>query len=407
MREMPAETSSTQEASPEAPTGRRRERLRTLILNVVTILFGVIIALLLLEVCLRVYNPFQARIKGNRIVLATNKTYRIKNNLIKGLDPEITVTRNSVGFRGPNPPADFGNHLTLVTVGGSTTQCFFLSDDQTWSARLGRRLEQSFGQVWVNNAGLDGHSTHGHLVLLEDFLIPMRPKVALFLVGANDVARSSIDEWDAENVKSGLQFHSPKALIKSLSAYSEVVALGLNAYRSFNAYQEGLIHQQLDLTKQGYLEVTEEAQRQYVELQGGSHLQGYEARLRRIVSLCREAGIEPVLVTQPLLAGAGTDDVTGVDLARVRAYGPRQTGKMYWDVVELYNDVTRRVGGENNLLVIDLARELPKTSRYFYDFIHYTPQGAEATAEIISRSLCPALQAKYPEYARQPCPAGS
>ena len=91
-----------------------------------------------------------------------------------------------------------------------------------------------------------------------------------------------------------------------------------------------------------------------------------------------------------------------MDLAKVRAYGPRQTGKMYWDAVEVYNDVTRRIGRENNLLVIDLARQLPKTSRYFYDFIHYTPEGAQAIAGILYQSLCPVLQSKYSNIQRTP-----
>jgi lysophospholipase L1-like esterase len=378
--------------------------LRSFFSKAALLLFGIVLALLLLEVLLRFYNPFQARIKGNRIVLATNKTYHIKNDIIKGLDPEITVTRNSLGFRGANPPPELGKYLSVVTIGGSTTQCFFLSDDQTWTARLGHNLERSFSPLWINNAGLDGHSTHGHLVLLEDFIVPLHPKVALFLVGANDVARSSISDWDAENVKSGIQFGSGKAFIKSLSAYSEVVSLFLNGYRSYTAYRAGLLHQQVDLKQQGYLEIPEAEQKQNFEENANTALlKGYGERLGDIVKICRNAGIEPVLVTQPLLVGFGIDDVTGVDLARTKAYGPRQTGKMYWDVVEAYNNITRQVAKENGVLVIDLANKMPKSSRYFYDFIHYTPEGAQVIADIIDRSLCPALQGKFPQYATQRC----
>lgn len=382
----------------------RPSRLRSILLKTFALLFGIAISLLLLEILLHVYNPLQTRIKGNRIVLTTNKSYHIKNDIIKSLDPEITVTRNSLGFRGPEPPAEMDKALTVVTVGGSTTQCFFLSDQQTWTARLGGKLENSFRPVWVNNAGLDGHSTHGHLVLLEDYVVRLRPKVALVLVGANDVARGSMDEWDAENVRGGVQFKSPKAFVKSLSAYSEVAALLLNMYRSYTAYREGLLHQQIDLRGQGYLDVPEPEQKKYIaENATDAYLSGFEGRLKRIVETCRAAGIEPFLITQPLLVGFGTDDVTGLDLARIRAYGPRQTGSMYWGVIEAYNDVTRRVGRESGVAVIDLARQMPKTSRYFYDFIHYTPEGAEAIAGILYQSLCPILQAEYPEHATNGC----
>ena len=382
---------------------RRRSRLRSALANLLLLLVGILVALLLLEILLRFYNPFQSRIKGDRLVLVTNKTYHIKNRIIERLDPEVTIVKNSLGFRGENPPADFDKRLTLVTIGGSTTQCFFLNEDQTWTARLGKRLESSVAPMWINNAGLDGHSTHGHLVLLEDYIVPLHPKVALFLIGANDVAIGSLSEWDSENIKGGIHFESSKAFIKSVSAYSEVVSLFLNMYRSFTAYQAGLTHHQVDLTKQGYLDVSEEEKQQYLAANTTRYLKDYETRLRRIVDVCRKAQIEPVFITQPLLVGAGTDDVTGVDLARVRTEGPQQSGKMYWDLLEVYNDVTRRVGRENGILVIDLARELPKTSRYFYDFIHYTPQGAQAIGDIIYKSLCPMLQTKYPQYGAQGC----
>lgn len=379
-------------------------RLRSLFGKLALLVFGIFLALVLLEVLLQIHNPLQARIKGNRIVLSTNKTYHIKNDIIKGLDPEITVTRNSLGFRGANPPPDFDKYLTVVTVGGSTTQCFFLSEDQTWTARLGQKLEQQMTPFWINNAGLDGHSTHGHIVLMEDFIVPLHPKVAIFLVGANDVARSSISDWDAENVKSGIQFSSGKAFIKSLSAYSEVVALFLNGYRSYTAYKAGLTHQQIDLTKQGYLDIPEEEQKQYLQENANpAFLKDYEARVLKLAQICRSAGIEPVFVTQPLLVGSGTDDVTGLDLARIHAYGPRQTGKMYWDTVEAYNDVTRKVARENGVTMVDLARSMPKSSRYFYDFIHYTPQGAQVIADILDDSLCPVLQSKFPGYVKSQC----
>src|SRR5919199_1131083 len=111
------------------PKKKKTSLLRSLLGKIALLIFGTFLALLLLEVLLQIHNPLQARIKGNRIVLTTNKTYHIKNDIIKGLDPEITVTRNSLGFRGPNPPKDLDKYLSVVTIGGSTTQCFFLSDD--------------------------------------------------------------------------------------------------------------------------------------------------------------------------------------------------------------------------------------------------------------------------------------
>jgi lysophospholipase L1-like esterase len=369
---------------------------------------GLVLALGLLEILLRVYNPFQSRIKGNRIVLVTNKQYHIRNNIIPTLEPVVTVTRNSLGFRGPNPPANLADDLSIVTIGGSTTQCFFLSDDKTWTARLEALLQPSVPKLWVNNAGLDGHSTYGHLVLLEDHVRNIHPKVVLFLIGANDVARDPNVDFDAEIVKSPISFASPTAFVKSLSPYSEVAALLANFYRSMSAYRQGLMHQKIELKELSNFDPPPEVARQYLaDTASDRYLHGYEERVLRLVAVSKANGIQPVLITQPLLAGSGIDDVTGVDLARVRV-NPRANGKMWWDSMEAYNDVTRRVGRENGVVVIDLGRELPKSSRNFYDFIHFTAAGAQQVANIIYSQLCPALATQYPAYFSTPaCPAAS
>ena len=50
--------------------------------------------------------------------------------------------------------------------------------------------------MWINNAGLDGATTYRHLILMEDYLIKLRPKVVLFLVGINDVGAGDLDKAD-------------------------------------------------------------------------------------------------------------------------------------------------------------------------------------------------------------------
>ncbi len=85
-------------------------------------------------------------------------------------------------------------------MGGSTTECFYLSDDKTWQFNLEQKLKLKFKNIWINNAGLDGHSTFGHQILLDDYLIKIKPKIILFLVGVNDVGREDLKEHDKNNL---------------------------------------------------------------------------------------------------------------------------------------------------------------------------------------------------------------
>ena len=99
--------------------GRSREALGTGALLVL----GVALSLALLEVFLRVVNPLGARLWGDRIVLQPHVSQTITNVRNPRLDPVIQFSRNSLGFRGPEPPRDFGRSLTqtIDDIGNQTS----------------------------------------------------------------------------------------------------------------------------------------------------------------------------------------------------------------------------------------------------------------------------------------------
>ena len=375
-------------------------RLKRAIFITATVLVAPAVAA---EGLLRLHNPIQSRVRGNRIVLLANRDYTIRNTTIPRLPPIISAHVNALGFRGPEPPTPFADALTLVAIGGSTTQSFFISDGLTWPDRLDARLKREFPTAWVANAGLDGHSTYGHLVLLDDYIVPLRPKVALFLIGLNDVDRTDLSGYERESIRGRWSLESPTSLVKSLAAHSELVSTLLNLARSYQAFQRGLINRPVDVRQREMLDVDEAALDRYVRRFDNAALAAYRDRVNALVDRTRAARIEPVFITQPMLLGSGFDDVTGVDLARVRANAPGQSGAMYWRPLELYNDVVRRVGTARGVLVIDLARELPKSSTYFYDFTHYTIEGSDRVAQIVHDGLCPALARRFESYVRMTC----
>lgn len=75
-------------------------------------------------------------------------------------------------------------------------------------------------------------------------------------------------------------------------------------------------------------------------------------------------------------------------------------GEVQWAILQLYNDVTRDVSQDLQAMVIDLAREMPKSWRYFYDYYHFTNEGAEKVSEILSEKLKPHLAEEYPAYVK-------
>jgi lysophospholipase L1-like esterase len=358
-----------------------------------------IVGFVILEIFLRVYQPFQFRVRGDKIVLPVNMEYTIENHESDKLDKYIVHKKNSLGFRGGEPPENFDDYLTLLTVGGSTTECLFLADDKEWTHVLGTKLKNHFEKLWINNAGIDGQSTFGHIVLMNDYVVKLKPDVVLFLVGINDVGTESSLFLDKKFMKV-FNSESVTATLISLANYSEVLTVALNIYRSIKARNMGVAHNTaIDLKEisKEIMEIPEEKKDLVKQSHTEKFLEGYEGRLKKLVEMARENGIEPVLVTQPVLYGDAIDEVTNVDLAKLKL-NDEMNGELGWEILELYNDVTRRVGRSENVLVIDLAKELPKSSAYYYDWAHYTNEGAEKVANIIFEYLRPFLVQKYDGY---------
>ena len=73
-----------------------------------------------------------------------------------------------------------------------------------------------------NNAGLDGATTYRHLILMEDYVVTLRPKVVLFLIGINDVGAGNLE------AAASPPEHYLRRRWRALLYRSEVYALGQN-----------------------------------------------------------------------------------------------------------------------------------------------------------------------------------
>jgi len=366
---------------------------------------GCVLAFIAAETMLRLYNPFQFRIKGNKIKLPVYFHYNFELKNVKRLDKVVSHTKNSLGFRGEERPKKFEKYLTIITVGGSTTESFLIPDDKTWSAIIEKKIEESFRHVWVNNAGLDGHSTFGHIVLMNDFITNIKPKVVLFLVGINDLWKKSSTSFDSGLKKDlTLNYTSIKAFLRTVGNYSEVFALAYNLYRYSKKIPVSYMNfQEIDFEKQKQLEIPRDDELEIIREKHHEFKEKYEKsyrwRLKQLIKISRENNIHPILLTQPALFGDAIDDVTNVNLGSIDR-GNGKNGNIAWKSLENYNDVTRAIGLEQNVLVIDLANEMPKSTKYFYDFIHFNNDGSEKVAEIVYNNLLPYLKNNFSDYSK-------
>ncbi|MFT7534552.1 MAG: lysophospholipase L1-like esterase [Hyphomicrobiaceae bacterium] len=345
---------------------------------------GMGIAFVGAEIILRIYNPIRSPARANDIVLPVFKTFESRLIGNPKMSEDVRICYNSMGLRGPERPADYADLTTILTVGGSTTECVGLTDGSTWPDRLRTILDKELASCWLNNAGFNGHSSFGHLILLNKHLVQLKPDYIIFLVGCNDVERGDLNDWDV-----GLQAEHD-GLVNQFINNSEVLSTIQTLYRATRAFDLGVHHEPgMDFTKlrnfDGVSKDVEAITRDHQHF-----LESYRARLHRCVAICEAHSIKAILVNQPALYGDCVDPTTGVDLGKAD-YGNGRSGAHQWQILEIYNEVTRQVAQDRDVPLIDLARSLPKDSKYYFDWIHFSLEGANEVARRIGAELVPIL----------------
>lgn len=344
---------------------------------------------LLGELALRVYNPIYVPVRADQIQLPVNRVFTQTNLNNKDVDRELVNSYNGLGLRGPEYPADPEKHIKIFTVGGSTTACVTLTDGRTWPDQVLKQLRERFGPgIWLNNAGIDGHSTFGHQILLDTHLARYRPDYIIYLVGINDMGREDLNEYD-----SGLTLND-LSLRNRIVASSELLSTAQALYRSYRAFDMGLNHAvDHDLKHIKAASMAPDAVVAHLREHKDRHAQGFERRMRSLIERTIAIQAVPILVTQPAMMGRGTDPTSGVAIDNL-AYEDGLPSSVVWDALEIYNDVTRRLAAEYRVPLIDAAREMPKDSALYFDWIHYSNPGAERMADIVSRGVAPVLSAR-------------
>ena len=112
-----------------------------------------------------------------------------------GIRGETRHTTSSIGLRGPEPKTT--DRLHILCVGGSTTACEYLDDQETWPQLLAAQFPET--PTWVGNAGLSGHRAIDHVTLLSKLLDEQKPlDVVILLAGINDLAVAAEGRQDTE-----------------------------------------------------------------------------------------------------------------------------------------------------------------------------------------------------------------
>ena len=282
------------------------------------------------------------------------------------------------GFIAPSKVHDDPD-VVIAFLGGSTTECMLVDEDKRFPHLVGRLLEPELGKVNSYNCAKAGaHSLHSLLVLMVKVL-PLQPDAVVMMHAGNDLIILMYEGtyWSENRDKRMVAEYrapreTPTVLVKKLaqSLFPHLYARLVSPPRELAESVDPFAH--LRGTK---LELDED----FLQSE-------FRRNLRMFIGICRARDIAPVLMTQANRLTDEPDEVVRQHLRKIeKGFGIGYADyRRLWD---MYNDAIRDVGREEDVLVVDLEREVPKDERYMYDLCHYHTTGSEYAAAIIADRL--------------------
>ncbi len=316
-----------------------------------------------------------------------------------GISDTSVFSVNSMGFRGSEYSQ--GDQMRILVLGGSTSECLYLDDDEAWPAVLEEILNQysGDGSIWVGNGGRSGYSSRHH-VLQAIHLFPQHPEMDLIVImaGVNDFLRFLEGRENYNPVWEENEYLEKTFLVVPRNRYpawfrrTAVWHLGRLAFRNMKSSfaDENIQDESGDIySKWRMARLT--ARKSLDNLPDLSvPLSEYEENLRRITTHARKSKMKILFIDQPVLWIANLEARLD-SLLCAGSDGDRIPESAYYSAAALesgmlqFNDVMRKVAVEEKTGFLSISDSLPKSDIVFYDDMHFNEYGSAMVAKIVAR----------------------
>ena len=310
---------------------------------------------------------------------------------LPGIEERAHFTTNKVGFRGgeikrPKPK----NEFRVFLIGGSTTECMYIDDDQAIDRALGRDLNRLLPNVLsarVFNTGRGGLKSDDHVAMLAQRIVHLEPDVAVVLAGANDLF-AAIRDFDYLHV--GGETLPPQTLFVMLRMAATEWQLGRRVYYSVQSLLPmSLWERQREVTMRSGIgslalhcaSLPESARSPRTDLRT------YERNLLSLIGICRAHSIDLIFMTQVSTWNTDLDPPIEKWQWMNCVRGVRYRPERMEEALEAYNGVMRVVAERQGLALVDLVQTIPKSSEYFYDDMHFNVNGARRAAAVLAPTI--------------------
>jgi lysophospholipase L1-like esterase len=285
------------------------------------------------------------------------------------------------------PSKEYSNpDISMVFLGGSTTECRFVEEENRFPYLTGLLIERKLG-IKINsyNAGRSGNNSLHSLDILLNKVLPLKPDIVVLMENINDLSillheksywnknksRSVIFDMNDEIVSNFFKIMRDR-WIPNLSAEMRNFDRSIRSFRK----SDSKANDEFAATRGKPITVDKSGM-----------VEEFEMNLQSFIYLCKARNIIPVIMTMSSRFKEKPDKIVA-DAIKDTGVGYEQ----FKDIFDTFNESIRKKAKENNIMVIDLAKKIPQEKEFLYDIVHHNDNGSIKSAEIISEQLAPLVQ---------------
>ena len=259
---------------------------------------------------------------------------------------------------------------TILFLGGSTTECYYVSESRRFHALVARDLgERTALRVNALNGSMSGnHSVHSLTMFLAKG-VPHRPDAVVLMHNVNDLT-TLLREGDYWND------NPSRSLVQAGECRRIHCHLGRGLTELASAAFPALTY------RLGHLRPQDEFGSPAVDRDSAFVVGRFRQSLTTFVLTSRAWGVEPVLMTQPSRFSPRPQPTMG--WWEGTAGTSYETFRSYFLA---FNETTRSVADSLDVPLVDLARAVPAERQYFQDYVHYSDEGSALVARLITDRL--------------------
>ena len=270
---------------------------------------------------------------------------------------------------------------SIIFFGSSTVESLYVSEEKRFVSVIERNLSKRFKRnIYLLNGGVSGNNSIHSLLNFIGKGIPLKPEYSVLMQNGTDLSllRKSGSYWSAPHSRSIIQISSTNQTTLNLL---RIIARNIKNFVAPNIW--GFFRAKINEKKstRDDFKIIRNDKAEFNDVK-----KMFKSALKSFVSVSRAWDIEPILMTE-------FSRINLKDEYFLNKY-PYSDGIEYVEQYQDFNNIIRDVAKSENVLIIDLAKEIPQTKDFIYDGIHLNEKGSLLVADIITKFFIDKLEKK-------------